>query len=146
MATSVFQNVRAALVALIGAPSNVVVSQYPPYGNEWTVEDRIWVAGIRASQAKLSMGGSSGARTEDLEIDVVIYAPRFGGSQDEWAEAEVRAEAILAVIEAAVRNDDTIGGSVLDADVAEIESRIDMSHEGGPVGFIELTITATANL
>lgn len=143
MATSTFQNVRAALATLISPITNCVITQYPPYGNEWTVEDRVWIAGIRSTQEKLSFGG---ARTEDLEIDVVIYAPRFGGSQDEWAEAEIRAEAILAAIEADVRTDETIGGSVLDADIAEIESRIDMTHEGGPVGFIELTITATANL
>lgn len=143
MATSTFQNLRAALVTLISPISDCVISAYPPYGNEFTREDRVWVGEIRADQAKLAMGGP---RTEDLEVDLIIYVPRNGGSQDEWADAETRAEVILAAIESDVRTDETIGGSVLDADIDRIVSRIDMAHETGPVGLIELTITATANL
>lgn len=145
MATSKFQDLRAALVTLISPISDCTISAYPPYGNEWTNEDRVWVAGIRVNQQRLSMG-DTGLYDEDLEIDLVIYAPRFGGSQDEWGEAEARAEAILAAVEADIRTDDTIGGTVLYAELSTFESRIDMTHESGPVGFIEATVTATANL
>lgn len=143
MATSTFQNVRAALVALISPITNVEITAYPPYGDGWTNEDRVWVAEIRADQEKLAFGGP---RVEDLEIDVVIYAPVMGSDQQDWGVAEARAETILASVETSVRNDETIGSSVLDADIASIRSRIDMAHEHGPVGFIELTITATSNL
>lgn len=143
MATSTFQDVRAALVTLISPITDCEITAYPPYGDSWTIEDRVWLAEIRVDQEKLAFGGP---RSEELEIDLVIYAPRFGSDMEDWAAAEQRAEAILAAIEADVRGDDSIGGTVMNADIATFRSRIDMSHEHGPVGMIELTITAEANL
>jgi hypothetical protein len=145
MASSTFQNMRAALLTLISPITDVAITAYPPVGNEWTREDRVWLAGIRVEQDKLTMGGSSGARSEDLEITLIIYVPRVGTSGDEWSDVETRVETILAAIEADVRGDDTIGGTVLTSDIDSFESSF-TSDDQGPAMVMEVTITAEANL
>lgn len=142
MATSSFQNVRAALLTLISPISDCVITAYPPQGDELTVEDRVWISEIRVRQEKLAFGG---ARDEDLELDLVVYAPRFGFGQQESGEAEQRAEVILAAIEADLRSDPTIGGTVMTSDIDSFTSTWS-AHESGPIAVVELTITAEANL
>jgi hypothetical protein len=143
MATSQFQNLRAALITLISPIADCVISAYPPYGNEWTREDRVWLAAIRSEQSKLAFGG---ARAEDLTVTLIIYVPRYGGSGDDLAVVEERAEVILAAIESDIRTDDTIGGSVMNADIDSFESETVMSDTFGPLAVMEVTITAEANL
>lgn len=146
MATSKFQDVRAALVTLISPITNCVITQYPPYGDEFTREDRVWIGRIRSEQVPLSMGGVSGIRDEDLEITLMIYVPRDGAGQDDWAAAETRAEAILAAIEADLKSGPTIGGTVMTSDLAAFESSVDTIDDRGPICQLEVTITAEANL
>lgn len=142
MATSKFQDLRTAFKTLVTPITDCEVTAYPPIGNEFTIEDRVWVGEIRVQQEKLTFGGP---RDEDIEIEVVVFAPRFGFSQDEMADAETRAESILAAIEADLRSDPTVGGTVMTSDIASFTSSF-TAHERGPVCQIELLVTAEANL
>ena len=145
MASSKFQDVRAALLTLISPITDVTISAYPPVGNEWTREDRVWLAGIRVDQEPLSMGGANRQVAEDLELTLIIFVPRVGGSGDEWADTEARAEVILAAIESDIRADATVGGTVMFADIASFEYDF-TSDDLGPRLLMEVTVTAQANL
>jgi len=150
MASSVFQNVRAALAALIVArlatdgTTDVTVSEYEPRG-EVSREDRVWISRIRIDQEPLAMGGVSRKVAETVSIDLSVWAPRSGADLDDQKLAEQRAELIFASVENAVRADNTVSGTVMFADIESFESVPDYT-EAGAEGRITAVITAEANL
>jgi hypothetical protein len=151
MATSKFQDIRAAFKSLItarfatDAVTGVVVTHYPPMGNV-TRQDRVWVGNIQVEQEPLSMGGTGRRVAETLTINLSVRAPNATGTDDTtYGEAEARAEAIFASIETALRNDSTVGGTVMFAQVESFESIPDNDGDG-PIGVIEAVVTAEANL
>lgn len=150
MATSKFQDIRAALKTLIttrfttDSITSVDVFEYRPMGNA-TREDQVWFDRIRVDQEPLSMGGTSRLIAETITIDLVVTAPRVGADQDDAKLAEQRAEAIWASIENALRNGSTVSSTVMFTDIDTFESILDYD-ELGAVGVIEASIVAEANL
>ncbi len=150
MATSRFQNLRVALAALIvtrlatDSTTDVTVTEYPPLG-DYTREDRVWLAEISGTQEPYTMG-SSGSRQEILELDLIVYAPTFGGTSEEQQSGEARAELIFASVENAVRTDITVSSTVYNIELASFTSSVDHLDEHGPIGFIEVVLTAESHL
>lgn len=150
MATSRFQNLRAALASDISdqlttdGVSGVTVTEYPPLG-DYVREDRIYLAEIRGEQEPFTQG-ASGFRAETLEVDLVVYAPVHGGTVDEMKDAESRAETLFASVENAVRGDVTVSSTVFNIELDSFTSSIENIDEHGPVGFIEATLTAEAHI
>ena len=151
MSTSSFQNVRAALAALIvarlttDAVTGVTVFEYRPMGDIATREDMVWIDRVRIDQEPLSMGGPSRLVDETVTLDLSVRAPRVGADQDDMKLAEQRAELIWASIETALRNSSSVSSTVMFADIEAFESIPDYD-ELGAIGTIEATVTAVANL
>ncbi len=150
MVTSRFQNLRVALAALIvtrlatDSTTDVTVTEYPPLG-DYTREDRVWLAEISGTQEPYTMG-ASGTRQEILEIELRVYAPTFGGTSEEQSSGEARAELIFASVENAVRTDITVSSTVYNIELASFTSSVDQLDEDGPLGFIEVVLTAESHL
>lgn len=150
MATSRFQNLRAALVTAIvnrlstDAVTGVTVTQYPPLGDYARV-DRVFLTEIRARQEPYTQG-ASGSRMEELEVDFIVQAPTFGGTVEEHSDGEARAELILASVETAVRNDITVSATVFNIELESFTSSIAHIDDHGPYGFVEGTLVAEAHL
>ena len=151
MATSRFQNLRAAITTAITSRlttdgvSGVTVTQYPPLG-DYAREDRVFLTEIRSRQEPMTQGGTSGKRLEELEVDFIIQTPVHGGSVEEYADGETRAETILASVETAVRNDPTVSATVFNIELAEFTSSIQHLDEDGPYGWVEGTFEAEAHI
>ncbi len=151
MVTSRFQNLRVALAALIvtrlatDSTTDVTVTEYPPLG-DYTREDRVWLSEISGTQEPYTMGGSSGSRQEILEIELRVYAPTHGGTSEEQSSGEARAELIYASVENAVRTDITVSSTVYNIELASFKSFVDQVDEHGPLGYIEVTLTAESHL
>lgn len=150
MATSVFQNIRAALATAIASQlatdliTGVTVTQYPPLG-EVTLVDRVWMDEISFDQEPLAMGGSSRKVSEDLSVEVKIRAIKPGGDLDDLALMEVRAEAILASVESALRADSDVNSTVMFAELESGSSKpFALDQQVGVL--IEAVIHAEANL
>ena len=90
--------------------------------------------------------GSSGSRQEILELDLIVYAPTFGGTSEEQSSGEARAELIFASVENAVRTDITVSATVYNIELSSFESHVDQLDEHGPYGFIEVVLTAESHL
>lgn len=150
MATSRFQNLRAALASDIGdqlstdGVTDVTVTEYPPLG-DYAREDRVYLTEIRARQEPYTQG-SSGVRMEELEIDFVIEAPILGGTVEEYQDGETRAETILGSVETAVRNDITVSSTVFNIELDSFTSSIAHLDELGPFGWVEGTFVAEAHI
>lgn len=150
MATSTFQNARAALKALIvsrlttDGTTSVDVFEYRPMGNA-TREDMVWIDRIRVEQDVIAMGGTSRVVGETLTIDVAVRAPVAGADQQDAAAAEQRAELIWASVENAVRAGPTISGTVMHADIEAFEMIPDYDEQGA-IGSIDATIILEANI
>jgi len=150
MATSKFQNLRAALVTAISARlatdgvSDVEVFEYMPMGNA-TREDQIWLGRISVEQEPLSMGGTGRQVGETIRIDVSVRAPRYGSDQDDMKAAEQRAEAMWGSVENALRNDSSVSSTVMFTDIDSFESIPDYD-EHGAIGIIEATIVGMSNI
>jgi len=149
MATSTFQNLRAGLVTAItsqlstDAVTDVTVTEYPPLGDDWTREDRIWFASINWEQQPYTQG-ASGFRQETLTVEGRIWCPRFG--RDEQGGGEQRAETLFASVENCLRGDITVGGVVFNVELAAAESNPDHVDESGPIGYIEFDVEAEAHI
>lgn len=149
MATSRFQNLRVALASAIttqlttDGTTGVTVTGYPPRGDQWTREDRVWLSEIRFNQEPYTQG-SDGFREEELEVDLIVYCPTFGGTIEEQTAGEARAELILASIETAVRDDITVGSTVFNTEFASGRSHVGYVDDQGPFGYVEALIRAEA--
>lgn len=150
MATSRFQNLRAALKTVLVARlttdgvTGVDVFEYEPRGDV-VREDMIWFGRITVDQEPLTMGGTGHGISETLNVDFHIRAPRNGADQETASEAEQRAEQILSVVENALRHAPSVSSTVMSAEVDSFESIPDYD-EAGAIGTIEGTITCLANL
>jgi hypothetical protein len=151
MATSRFQNLRVALAAAVVAQlttdgtTGVTVSEYPPLGDQFTREDRVWLGEISGTQEPYTQG-ASGSRMEELTVDLKVFAPVFGGTEDEQREGEARAELIFASVENAVRGDITVSSTVYNIELESFTSTVGQIDEHGPAGFIEAVLVAEAHI
>ncbi len=151
MATSRLTALRVALAAKIvsqlatDGTTGVTVTEYPPLGDP-AREDRVWLADISGRQEPYTMGGASGSRQELLEVELRVYAPTFGGTSEEQASGEVRAELIFASVENAVRGDITVTATVYNIELDSFTSNVGQIDEHGPYGAIEATLTAESHL
>ncbi len=150
MATSRLTALRVALAADIvsqlatDSTTGVTVTEYPPLG-DYTREDRVWLAAINGTQEPYTQG-ASGFRQEILEVELRVYAPTFGGTSEEQASGETRAETIFASVENAVRGDITVTNTVYNIELDSFTSDIDQVDEHGPIGYIEAVLTAEAHI
>ena len=148
MVTSRLTALRIALAADIvsqlatDTTTGVTVTEYPPLG-DYSREDRVWLGDIDGTQEPYTMGS---VRKEILEVELTVAAPTFGGTSEEQASGEARAETIFASVENAVRGDITVSGTVYNIELSPFESHIDMLDEHGPVGYITATLTAESHL
>ena len=149
MATSRLTSLRDGLVSVINtqltadAVTDVTVSGYPPLGEDWTREDRVWFASISLTQEPYTQG-ASGFRMENLTVEGRVWCPRHG--RDEQSGGETRAETVFASIETALRDDITVGAVVFNVELASAESIPDHVDESGPIGYIEFDIEAEAHI
>jgi len=120
--------------------AQVTVTPYPPYGNSFTSGDHIWLGAIRTEQEQATQG--PGSRLEEGELDVIIQTPiRTGAGQNEWAQAEIRGELLIASLETLLANDFTIDGAAWDTEVASIINNVEVvDDKGAPLGRVTLTI------
>ncbi len=150
MATSRLTALRVALAADIvsqlstDGTSDVTVGEYPPLGDQFTREDRVWLAGISGTQEPYT-SGPSGLRQEKLEVELRVYAPTFGGTSEEQLSGEARAELIFASVENTVRGNITVSSTVYNIELDSFESSVELDDKG-PVGYIEVTLTAESHL
>ncbi len=150
MVTSRLTALRIALAADIvsqlatDVTTDVTVTEYKPLG-DYSREDRVWLAKIIGDQEPFTMG-PSGFRQEILEVELVVVAPTFGGTSEEQASGEARAETIFASVENAVRGDITVSGTVYNIELSSFESDVDVIDEHGPAGYITATLTAESHL
>lgn len=150
MASSKFQDLRAALVTAINARlvtqsiTNVIVTQFPSLG-ESVISDRIFLGRIRVNQEPLSMGGASRQVAEDIEIDLFVEAWAAGGDLDDLSAAEARAETLLSAVENALRADSDVGGTLMFAELSSFE--VVPVPTADRVGVtVEAVITGQANI
>ncbi len=150
MVTSRLTALRIALAADIVSQlatdntTGVTVTEYAPLGDS-SREDRVFLGNISGTQEPYTMG-ASGFRQEILEVELVVVAPTFGGTSEEQASGEARAETIFASVQTAVRDDITVSGTVYNIELSPFESSIDVIDEHGPVGYITATLTAESHL
>lgn len=150
MATSRFRALRTALATAIRSQltsDSVTGVRVFDYGRIITPqEDQIYISNIRGEQDPYTFsGGGSGLRQENIEIDVMIEVPRPGTTEAEFAEAEIRAETIMASIESTVRADPEIGSTVFDSEFDSFETDHQFADKVA-WGRIEITITAEAHI
>lgn len=147
MATSRFENLRAALATLIttqlasDAITGVQVWKYQPTTKERV--DVLWLGDISGEQEPYTQSG--GFRQETIEIDVAIRCPTFGDTPAEFATVEQRAEAVMASVEKAVRNDMTVGSTVYNIEFSAYETNHTFDDQGA-VGVVEITLVAEAHI
>ncbi len=150
MVTSRLTALRIALAADIvsqlatDVTTGVTVTEYPPLG-DYSREDRVWLAEITGTQEPYTQG-ASGFRQEILEVELVVVAPTFGGTSEEQASGEARAETIFASVENAVRGDITVTATVYNIELDSFTSNIQTIDEHGPVAVIEAALTAESHL
>lgn len=150
MATSKFQDLRAALVSAINSRltsqgvTGVTVTQFPPLGDV-AFEDRIYLGRIRVDQEPLTMGGTARLVDEDIEVDLFIEAVKPGGDVTDMSEMEQRAEVMLGVVENALRADSDVGSTVLFGELASFEL-IPVTGDGRVGVTIEAVISAMSNI
>lgn len=151
MATSRLKTLRTNLVTDIVAQlatdgtTGVTVTPYPVLADNWTREDRVWIGQITGTQEPLTQG-PNGKRVEVLEVEVVVYAPTIGGSEEEQATAEGRAETIFASIENAARGDITVNSTVFNIEVESYESNPAVLDPTGPIGSFRAVLVAEAHI
>ena len=150
MASSKFQDLRAALVTAITARlttqsiTGVVVTAFPPLGDA-AVSDRIYMGRIRVTQEPLTMGGTGRQVGEDIEVDLFVEAPVRGGDNDDLSVAESRAETILSAVENALRADSDVNSTLMFAEVSTFEVIPNVTSEWVGVT-VEAVVTGQANI
>jgi hypothetical protein len=77
---------------------------------------------------------------------LTVYAPTFGGTEEEQAAGEGRAETIFASVETAVRTDITVNNTVFDVNVESYESNPAYVDADGPVGMFTAELVAEAHI
>lgn len=148
MATSQIGVVRAQIVSSWTARlatdgiTGVTVTGFDP-GDEATKQDRAHIAEMRSSQQLLTMG--AGTRSEDLDIDGVIWILKPGAGQTISKNAEDRALAVFASLENALRADTSLSSVFLFGEVAELRSNM-MATPDGILCVAEFTVSGTINL
>jgi hypothetical protein len=149
--TSRLKTLRTELVTDIQAQltsdgvSGVTVTPYPVLADQWTREDRVWLGSITGEQEPLTQG-PNGKRVETLTVELTVYAPTFGGTEEEQAAGEGRAETIFASVETAVRTDITVNNTVFDVNVESYESNPAYVDADGPVGMFTAELVAEAHI
>jgi hypothetical protein len=128
--------VKAYLLAAIQALATAVAGEqlvviYSPPG-DYQPDDIIYVGDVdnRACEPDAFVGdGGAHAFTERYELEVVCDAFRMGDYPD---KVDARAWAMAAYVETAVRNDMSLGSSVIQAKptVSRTESSWDDKHKG----------------
>lgn len=141
-----FQDVRAALASAISTQLTTDgvtadVTEYPPLG-DYSREDRVYIGAIGFSQEPYTYDSYS----ETMEVDVFVMCPTHGGSVEEYADGEQRAEAIFDSILATLRTDITISSNAFNVELGESESRIDVIDDKGPWGVIEASFLVESHI
>lgn len=140
MATSIIPAAKAALKATLDtalAGQGVAVFYGLPYTNR--PNELVAVANARESQEPRSLGNVS--RTSNAELDIVVSVSYGGGDGQQQVVTE-RAFAVLALVEAALRSDPTLGSTVIAAQPGEIELVETDDEEAAAAGrFADITVT-----
>ena len=141
-----FQDIRTALVTAITNQLTTdtvtaTVTAYPPLG-DYAREDRVFLAGISFSQEPYTYDKYQ----ESLEVELRVMCPASGGTVEELADGEQRAETILDSILTTLRTDIEVGATVFNVELGESESRVDVIDDQGPWGVIEADLLVEAHV
>lgn len=135
MAASTIPAFKAALATALRARANLANVQVS-YGAPLPApaDEFVWLADVEGEQEAAALGAQK--REEIYELTIIVSVIRAGGDQQAVTE---RAFALASEIEAELRGDGTVGGTVRFAQIAgpfRLEEMASDTHRGA-----QLTIT-----
>lgn len=89
----------------------------PGWGADVNTVEYIWLGDVQGTQEWLTFSSAGGTREEEYDLTVWLLVAK-ATSPDDYQAAGNRAFALMAEIENEVRTDHTVGGTVLEAEVA----------------------------
>jgi hypothetical protein len=123
--------------------TDVQVSPGHP-GDDIDVNETVFLHDTESSADWKLLGGTRVPREGEITIEVVVQVGRGGNEQ---AEVEARALDLAVAVEEAVRDDQTLAGSVRVAGVAEVkQTNVKPAERAAWLSQVVLTVTAEARI